>query len=168
MAAIPVELPISSSIMLRAIVRIAQSEGEDLDDPETALACLQVFALAGRTGSVHLHETGYFAVRAALARSVTEVARQVAQRGVLDESTSAVIRLLAQIGSRFGAAVSQKVAAQAVPVLGAISGAAINAAFTAHFQTLARAHFTVRRLERTYGKSMVQAAYRQIQSEEGL
>ncbi|HEX2527221.1 MAG TPA: EcsC family protein [Geminicoccus sp.] len=168
MAAIPIELPVSTTIMLRAIVRIAQSEGEDLDDPETALACLQVFALAGRTGSVHLHESGYFAVRAALARSVTEVARQVAQRGVLDESASAVIRLISQIGSRFGVAVSQKVAAQALPVLGALSGAAINAAFTAHFQTMARAHFTVRRLERAHGKAAVRAAYLQIQAEEGF
>jgi len=59
------------------------------------------------------------------------------------------VRLLAQIGSRFGVVVSQKVAVQAVPVLGAIGGAAVNAAFVDHFQTLARGHFIVRRLERT-------------------
>ena len=159
LSAVLVELPLSTTIMLRSIARIAQSEGEDLQDPEAALACLQVFALGGRTGSDNLHETGYFAVRAAMARSVSRALQQIAGRGVVDESASAIVRLLAQIGARFGVVVSQKVAAQAVPVLGAIGGATINVAFVDHFQTLARGHFTVRRLERTYGPGTVRQAY---------
>jgi hypothetical protein len=161
-SAVLVELPISTTIMLRSIARIAQSEGEDLQDPETALACLQVFALGGHTGSDNLHEAGYFAVRAAMAKSVTRAVQQAAGRGIVDESASAIVRLLAQIGPRFGVVVSQKVAAQAVPVLGAIGGAAVNAAFVDHFQTLARGHFTVRRLERIYGKGTIRRAYDQI------
>jgi len=39
-SAVLAELPLSTTIMLRAIARIAQSEGESLEDPETALACL--------------------------------------------------------------------------------------------------------------------------------
>lgn len=165
-SAVLVELPVSTTIMLRSIARIAQSEGEDLEDPETALACLEVFALGGHSGSDHFHESGYFAVRAAMARSITRAVRQMAGRGVVDESASAIVRLLVQIGSRFGVVVSQKVAAQAVPVLGAIGGAAINAAFVDHFQTLARGHFTVRRLERTYGKGTVRRTYDQIRADE--
>lgn len=168
MAAIPIELPISTTIMLRAIARIAQSEGEDLNDPAAALACLEVFALGGQGGSRHLHESGYFAVRAALAQSVVRVIRQVAERGMIDEGASAILRLLAQIGTRFGLTVSQKVAAQALPILGAVGGAAINAAFTAHFQSLAHGHFTVRRLERAYGQAKVRATYLQLQGELGL
>jgi hypothetical protein len=168
LSAVLVELPISTTIMLRAIARIAQSEGEDLSDPETALACIEVFALGGRSGSEHLHESGYFAVRAALARSVSGAVRQVAERGIIDEGASAIVRLLSQIGSRFGVVVSQKVAAQAVPVLGALGGAAVNTAFINHFQTLARGHFTVRRLERVYGRGTVRLAYEQIRSREGL
>ena len=167
-SAVLVELPVSTTIMLRSIARIAQSEGEDLQDPETALACLQVFALGGHSGSDNLHEASYFAVRAAMAKSVTRALQQIGGRGVVDESASAIVRLLAQIGSRFGVVVSQKVAAQAVPVLGAIGGAAVNAAFVGHFQTLARGHFTVRRLERTYGKGTVRRAYDQIRRSEGL
>jgi hypothetical protein len=165
-SAVLVELPISTTIMLRAIARIAQSEGEDLSDPETALACLQVFALGGRSSSEHLHETGYFAVRAAMARSLSQAVHQVAGRGVIDESASALVRLLSQIASRFGVVVSQKVAAQAVPVLGAISGAFVNSLFVDHFQTLARGHFTLRRLERIYGKGTVLLAYNQIRGSE--
>ena len=52
-----------------------------------------------------------------------------------------------------------KLAAQAVPVLGAVGGAAVNTAFMDHFQAIARGHFTVRRLERRYGKAVVREAY---------
>ena len=163
-SAVLVELPISTTIMLRAIARIAQSEGEDLSDPETALACLQVFALGGRSRSKHFHESGYFAVRAAMARSVTRAVQQVAERGIIDESASGIVRLLSQIGARFGVVVSQKVAVQAVPILGALSGAAVNSLFIDHFQTLARGHFTVRRLERIYGKGTIRRAYDQLRA----
>lgn len=161
-SAVLVELPISTTIMLRAIARIAQSEGEDLEDLETALACVQVFALGGHSGSDSLHEAGYFAVRAAMAKSVTRALQQIGGRGIVDESASAIVRLLAQIGARFGVVVSQKVAAQAVPVVGAIGGAAVNAAFIDHFQRLGRGHFTVRRLERIYGSGTVRRVYEEI------
>ena len=103
-----------------------------------------------------------------MARSVSRAVQQVVGRGVIDESASAVVRLLSQIGSRFGVVVSQKVAAQAVPVLGALGGAAVNAAFMDHFQAVARGHFTVRRLERVYGRGTVCLAYDQIRADEGL
>src|SRR5258706_15724021 len=61
--------------------------------------------------------------------------------------------------ARFGVVVTQKLAAQAVPVIGALGGAAGNYALIAHFQKIARAHFTVRRLERRYGKEAVRTAY---------
>ena len=48
---------------------------------------------------------------------------------------------------------TQKVAAQTLPVVGALGGAAVNYAFIEHFQEVARGHFTVRRLERVYGKN---------------
>jgi hypothetical protein len=35
----------------------------------------------------------------------------------------------------------------------------VNYAFIDHFQEIARAHFTVRRLERRYGKDVVRMAY---------
>jgi hypothetical protein len=58
--------------------------------------------------------------------------------------------------------VTQKVAAQALPVVGALGGAAVNYAFIEHFQDVARGHFTVRRLERLYGKDKIRTEYDQI------
>ncbi len=164
LATLAVELPVSTTLMLRSIAEIAREEGENLETPEGALACVQVFALGGRTstqteaGSA-LTESGYFAVRAALAKTLAEAARYAGSKTLLDQSAPALIRFTAQIAARFGLVVSQKVAAQAVPVLGAFGGAAVNTAFMSHFQSTARAHFTVRRLERTYGAAAVRAAY---------
>ncbi|TDR94891.1 EcsC family protein [Enterovirga rhinocerotis] len=163
LVSLPVELPVSTTLVLRSIAEIAREEGEDLADPETAFACLQVFALGSRTESDDLASSGYFAVRTALARSVTEASRLAGGRTIADSAPS-VVRFLAQIASRFGIVVSQKVAATAVPIIGAVGGAAVNAAFMQHFRTVARAHFTVRRLERTYGKAAVRAAYEEIRT----
>jgi hypothetical protein len=164
-AALPVELPISTIIMLRSIGDVARSEGEDLADPETALACLEVFALGGRDGEADAAESGYFAVRGMLAKSVAEATRFIAERGVLTESAPVLVRFIAQIASRFGVVVTQKLAAQAVPLIGALGGAAVNYAFIDHFQEMARAHFTIRRLERRYGENAVGAAYEQFRRE---
>lgn len=163
LATLAVELPVSTTLMLRSIAEIAREEGEDLEDPEGALACVQVFALGGRSDaaseSTGLAESGYFAVRAALAKTMAEAARYAGSKTLLDQSAPALIRFTAQIAARFGIVVSQKVAAQAVPVLGAFGGAAVNTAFMSHFQSMARAHFTIRRLERVYGQATVRAAY---------
>ncbi|WP_294534661.1 EcsC family protein [uncultured Rhodoblastus sp.] len=162
LVSLPFELPLTTTVMLRSIADIARAEGENLDDPEAALACLEVFALDGREVGANVAESGYFAVRTLLARSVTEAARYIASRGLIDETAPALIRLLAQLGTRFGLVVSQKMLAQATPAIGAFGGAAINIAFIDHFQSLAKGHFTVRRLERRYGGVYVRDEYQRI------
>jgi hypothetical protein len=167
LAALPIELPISTVIMLRSIGDIARAEGEDLGDPETTLSCLQVFALGGLEGEADAANSGYFAARGLLAKTVAEAARFIVDRGVLAEGGPVLVRLLAQIASRFGVVVGQKVTAQAVPIVGALGGAAVNYAFIDHFQEIARAHFTVRRLERRYGKEAVRMAYEKFSRHTG-
>jgi hypothetical protein len=165
LAVLPIELPISTIIMLRSICDVARSEGEDLTNPETALSCLQVFALSGLRGEADAAESGYFAVRGLLAKSVAEAARFIVDRGVFAEGAPVLVRFIAQIASRFGVVVTQKLAAQAVPVIGALGGAAVNYAFIDHFQEIARAHFVVRRLERRCGKDTVRAVYERLSRE---
>lgn len=159
---LPIELPVSTIIMLRSIADIARNEGEDISKPESALSCIQVFALGGRVGSANASESGYFAARGMLAKSVTEAARFIAERGAIEEGAPVLVRFIAQVASRFGVVVTQKVAAQTIPVVGAVGGAAVNYAFIEHFQEMARGHFTVRRLERVYGKDVVQAEYERL------
>ncbi|MHC2462499.1 EcsC family protein [Bradyrhizobium embrapense] len=126
LAALPFELPVSTVIMLRSISDIARSEGEELAAPETALACVEVFALGGRAGSSDASESGYFATRAVLAKTVTEAARFIAERGVVKEGAPVLLKVLTEVAARFGIVVSQKIAAQALPIVGALGGAAVN------------------------------------------
>ncbi len=158
-AALAVELPVSTTILLRSIADIARSEGEDLADPAAGIACLEVFALDGGDAAETGVESGYFAARVLLAQSISESARFALGAGLAGETAPVMVRLVSQIASRFGLAVSQKVVAQSAPVLGAIGGAAINAAFADHFQALARGHFIVRRLERRYGADLVRTEF---------
>jgi hypothetical protein len=164
LAALAVELPVSTTIMLRAIAAIAQQEGEDLADPRTGLACLEVFALGGPTADEAGVEADYFAVRAMLARGLVEVADFAIDKGAIRESAPFLVRFLTQIASRFGIVVSQKAAAQAVAAVGAVGGAAVNLAFIEHFQDVARGHFTVRRLERMYGVDAVRSEYDRLRA----
>lgn len=157
--ALLVELPVSTTIMMRSIANIAQSEGEDLSDVEARLACVEVFALGGTGPEDDYADTGYYAVRAILAQQVTETIRHLAQGGTAHAAATPIARLIASIGSRFGIVVGEKALAAAIPVLGAAGGAMINTLFIDHFQNVARGHFVVRRLERQYGADAVRAAY---------
>ncbi len=163
-AALAVELPVSTTMMLRSIAEIAREEGEDLTQPGTRLECLGVFAFGGPSAEDDAVETGYYAVRAALARTLQEAATFISERGLAEGGAPAVVRFISQVASRFGITISEKAAAQAVPVIGAVAGGAINVAFTDHFQQVARGHFTVKRLERTYGHDVVQAEYGRIKA----
>lgn len=159
LAAIAVELPVSTSIMLRSIADIARSEGESISAIETKIACLEVFAFGGRSEADEGAETGYFAVRSALAKSVTDAADYIVRKGVAGETAPVLIKFISKVAERFGVQVTQKAAAQAVPAIGAAGGALINTLFIDHFQDMARGHFIVRKLERKYGEAEIKSLY---------
>ena len=161
LAALPAELPVSTLIILRSIAEVARGEGEDLRQVETRLACLSVLALSGsaqRAGE-HAAETGYYTARIGLAQSVSQAAEHITRHGVAKKLAPPVADLLGRVASRFSIRVSEEMMAKAIPVVGAATGAAINTLFMHHFQELAKAHFTIRRLERHYGPSRVRGVY---------
>ena len=157
--ALPVELPISTCLILRSIADIARSEGHDLSRLEVRLSCLIVLALGGRSDKDNAAESGYWVVRAALARAVSEAAAFIAERGAVEEGAPPLVRLILAIAARFGVIVGEEVAAKAVPILGAAGGATINFLFMAHFQDMARGHFIVKRLEDKYSSEAVMNQY---------
>ena len=160
--ALLVELPISTTIMMRSIADIARAEGENLSDIGARLACMEVFALGGTGTKDDYADTGYYAVRTVLAQQVSEAIRHIAQGSAAHASANPVARLITSIASRFGVVVSEKALAASVPVVGAAGGAMINTLFIDHFQDVARGHFIVRRLERLHGKDEVRLAYEQL------
>lgn len=143
-----VELPVSTTILLRQVAAVAGEEGEDLSAPEAAAECLKVFALGGTTAADDAAESGYFAVRIALAEAL---------KGAVGRTI--VPGFVAAVASRFVGPMGLKVSAQAAPILGAAAGAAVNIAFLEHFRSVARGHFTLRRLEREHGAARVRAAW---------
>ena len=160
--ALAVELPVTTVIMFRSIADIARSEGANVQSIDTRLACLEVFALGGSSDKDNAAESGYYAVKALLAKQVSEAAKYIVEKGIAEEGVPVLIRLIATIASRFGVTVSQKAAASAVPVIGAAGGALINSIFMDHFQNMARGHFVIRRLESLYGCDEVQNMYADI------
>lgn len=172
-AALFVELPVSTTMMMRSVADVARSEGFDLRELETKQACLEVFAFGGRTAQDDATDVGYYAVRGFTADAIRHLSKELAAAAASNSSvlmpgvTSRqaaqwMAGLIEKIAARFGVVVSEKFAAQAVPVLGAISGAALNALFVDYYQDIARGHFIVKRLEKRHGIAAVEAAYRRI------
>jgi hypothetical protein len=161
LSALTIELPLSTTIMLRSIADIARCEGENLRTSEAKLACLEVFALGGRTNSDDAVESAYYVARAALGKAISEAVEYLGKGGA-DAAAPAIVRFITRVAARFQIQVTEKAAAQAAPIIGAAGGALINSLFMTHFQSMARGHFTVRRLERTYSPEMVEAAYREL------
>jgi hypothetical protein len=159
MGALALELPVTTTLMLRSIAGIAVQHGEQLSETPSRLACLEVFALGPQKKHGLSGETTYYATRAVLARAVNQAAQALLERQVAGSSTPVIVDLITSIGSRFGVVVSEKFAAGSIPVVGAIGGAAVNLAFMQHFQQLARAHFVIRQLERRYGSELVRSRY---------
>jgi hypothetical protein len=159
--ALAMELPLTTTLMLRSIAEIAQHEGEDLSQIESRLACLEVFAFGTKRSPENL-DVGYYAARALISKYTSDVAAMVIQRGAIDASTPVVRSLVSEIVSRFGLVVSDKVAAGAVPILGAVGGATVNVIFMDHFQRIARGHFALRRLERSYGAATIRQYYAEL------
>ena len=159
--ALAFELPLTTTLMLRAIAEIAQHQGEDLSTVEARLACLEVFAYGAKQNEDNL-DVGYYAARTLISKYTHDIAALALERGAIDASAPVVASLVSEIVSRFGLVVSDKVAAGALPILGAVGGATVNIVFMDHFQRVAHAHFTLRRLERTYGSSRIKERYAEL------
>lgn len=121
------ELPITTTILLRAIQDVASEYGFDPAELGVRFDCVKVFAAAGPLD----HDDG-----ADLAFLTTRVA----------VTGKAMQALIGRVAPRLSVVLGQKLAAQTVPVLGAAAGAATNYAFTGYYQQMAHVHFGLRRL----------------------
>ncbi|MEN1996436.1 MULTISPECIES: EcsC family protein [Stenotrophomonas] len=170
-----IELPVSTTIMMRSVADVARSEGFDLREMSTRHACLEVFALGGNSGKDDASETGYYITRGFTAEVMRHLSAELAGRAVggspvmigltPKEAGKWLAKIVEKVAARFGVVVTEKFAAQAVPIVGAVAGATLNTMFTDYYQDVARGHFIVRRLERSYGYETVRAAYSLLAAE---
>jgi hypothetical protein len=97
-----------------------------------------------------------------LTQLTADVAAHIVQRQAVDATSPVAAQMVRDMAGRFGMAVSERAAASALPIIGAVGGATVNVMFMSYFQQIAEGHFTVRRLERRYGRAAVQNLYRSI------
>lgn len=171
--ALAIELPVSTTIMLRSVADVARSEGFDLDKVETKQACLEVFALGGPSEEDAV-ETAYYATRSftaeamqVLSKELAEITAKQASANVMKNLTPTktgkwLAALIEKIAARFGVVITEKAAAQAVPIIGAIAGVTLNTMFTDYYQDMARGHFIIKRLEKKYSFELIKAEYTRI------
>ena len=135
------ELPITTTMILRSIQSIAAGHGFDLADPVVRAECLATFAAGSPLPRDDGANTSFVTARITL-------------------SGPAIQRLIATIAPRFAALIGQKLAAQAVPVIGAFTGAGINYTFMDYFQEMAHVRFGLMRLGQTNDPVRIAEAFR--------
>ncbi|SFR11055.1 EcsC family protein [Poseidonocella sedimentorum] len=121
------ELPVTTAILLRSIQGIAAEQGFDPTAENVRFDCLEVFGAAGPLSRDDGADMGFLTARMALSGATMQ-------------------RVVAMVAPRLGAVLGQKLAAQSVPVIGAVAGAATNYTFTSYYQEIARVHFGLRRM----------------------
>lgn len=121
------ELPITTTVLLRAIQDEASRQGFDPAAQNVQFDCVRVFSASGPLEHDDGADLAFVSTRLAL-------------------SGTAVNALIAPIVPRLSVVLGQKLAAQAVPVLGAVAGAATNYIYTKYYQDIAHVHFGLRRL----------------------
>lgn len=134
------ELPVTITVILRAIRAEAVKAGFDPTEPGIRAACLEVFAAGSPLASDDGVNTSLISAR-------------------LTVTGPALQKLVATVAPRLAAALGQKLAAQAVPLLGAVSGAALNAAFLRYYREVARIRFQLMRLAVQHGAETVTARF---------
>ena len=135
------ELPVTITLLLHAIRREAVRAGLDPDTPPIRAACLQVFAAGSPLAADDGLNTAFLSARLTL-------------------TGPALQKIIATIAPRLAAAMGQKLMAQAVPVLGAVSGAALNAAYLRYYREMARIRFALLLLAEKHGPEPVLTAFR--------
>lgn len=166
--ALPIELPISTILILRGITDQARIFGHDPNEAETRLECLMILSLGPNPQEATPENSAYFMARASFSGIVRNAARFTASMTATEiamaiEKGSApiLVKLMSMIAKPFEARVTQKFLAGSVPVTGAIGGGLLNYAFTDYFVKAAKYHFGVRALEKKYGTELVQTMLKQ-------
>ncbi len=165
-----VELPVTTLVMMRSILSIAQDFGEDLSDPVVRLECVSVFGYGGRESNATTMDSSYLTSRIAMTRLIHDASKFVAASGAatlaeaLEKGTApALLKFVGRVAAQFNVRVTQKFLAQGLPLFSVATGATINVAFSDYYSRIARYHFGLRRLERKYGSETVRHLYREEQ-----
>ena len=161
------ELPVTTSLMMRNIASIASDFGHCKTDPKTSLECLYVFTLGSKASvSDDNIDSAYYSSRFAVSQAMGRGADFIAKNStkvIIDNLKSgtapAVLSFINKVATYFKIVVTEKMLAEALPVVGSLGGAAVNIAFTDYFGEAAKYHFGLLSLEKKYGKKVIESLY---------
>jgi hypothetical protein len=134
------ELPVTVALILNAVRAEARAAGLDPDAPGLREECLRVFGAGSPLAVDDGVNTSFLTARLAL-------------------TGPAVQNLIRTVAPKLAVVLGQKLAAQAVPVLGAMTGAALNVAFLGYYREMARIRFALLKLAEVHGPEVVLAAF---------
>ena len=134
------ELPVTITLILRAIQEVAREHGFDPADEAIRRETLRVFAAGGPLKADDGVNTSFIGARLTL-------------------TGPALHKMIATVAPKLAAALGQKLAAQAVPVLGAVAGAGLNLAFVRYYREIAHVRFALLRLAQSHDPERVSRAF---------
>ena len=128
------ELPLTTTLFLRSIQSAAKEEGFDPAAESVRFDSIRIFASNGPLSSGEA-DLAFVATRVAL--------------------TGPTLQALAtNVAPKLAIVFGKKIAAQALPVMGAAAGASINAVYAGYYRNMAHVHFGMRRLAIESDQSM--------------
>lgn len=129
-----IEVPVAVAVIFRGVLEAAEEQGFSSAEEETKKEALRVFAMGGP----FCEDDG------------AEMALIVTKASVTGQTLSGLIQKAAP---HLASALGPKIMAQSVPVLGAVSGAAINTVFAGYYREMAKVRFSILREARERGVS---------------
>lgn len=135
------ELPVTIMLILHALQEVAQRHGFDPDNEAVRRETLRVFGSGGPLARDDGVDTAFITARLTL-------------------TGPGLAGMIATVAPRLAATLGPKVVAQSVPVLGAVAGAGINAAYMRYFRDMAEVRFGLLSLATQHDPADVLSAFR--------
>jgi hypothetical protein len=141
------ELPVTLTLILGAVQDVAAKAGFDPRAEPTRRECLRVFGAGGPLSRDDGVDTAFIAARLTL-------------------TGPAIGSVLAAVVPRLATSMGQKLLAQSVPVIGAVAGAGLNAAYLHYYREMAAVRFGLIALAASHDPDRVIAAFHEAVASE--
>ena len=122
------ELPVTITTMFSSFQKIAEEYGYDPQEPEIKLECIKIFSMGGPLRKDDDIDLSFVSARLGLQGEV-------------------VSQLISKAAQKLAVVISQKLGSQAVPIIGAVTGATLNFTFMSYYEEMAHVRFALKKLQ---------------------
>ena len=122
------EFPVTITTMFSSFQKIAEEYGYDPQEPEIKLECIKIFSMGGPLRKDDDIDLSFVSARLGLQGEV-------------------VSQLISKAAQKLAVVISQKLGSQAVPIIGAVTGATLNFTFMSYYEEMAHVRFALKKLQ---------------------